>query len=84
MSFDLTNTPSTFQAAMNGLFRLLLHKFILVFFDDVLIFSISEADHQQYLQTTLSLLSDHQFYAKVSKCSFGQTQIHFVGHVMTL
>ncbi|KAJ7949788.1 Ty3/gypsy retrotransposon protein [Quillaja saponaria] len=83
MPFGLTNAPSTFQATMNDLFRPHLRKFILVFFDDILIYSKDEIQHQLHLREALSLLQGHQFYAKSSKCLFAKSQINFLGHVIS-
>ena len=84
MPFGLSNAPSTFQSAMNDLFRPYLRKFILVFFDDILVYSKDTQQHQIHLQLTLQLLHNHQFYAKASKCMFGQSQISFLGHVVSV
>ncbi|GJY30861.1 retrotransposon-related protein [Tanacetum coccineum] len=82
MPFGLTNAPSTFQAIMNDLFRLYLRRFILVFFDDILIYSQSMEQHKSHLEQALKLLHDNQFFAKLSKCCFGQEQVMFLGHVV--
>ena len=83
MPFGLTNAPSTFQSAMNDLFRSYLRKFILVFFDDILIFSPNLEIHFNHLQTTLELLRAHSYHANAKKCSFGQSQVDFLGHVVS-
>lgn len=83
MPFGLTNAPSTFQAAMNDLFRPHLRKFILVFFDDILVYSPSMEQRLKHLRIALQLLSDNHFLAKASKCHFSQTQISFLGHVVS-
>ncbi|KAD3640471.1 hypothetical protein E3N88_29694 [Mikania micrantha] len=83
MPFGLTNAPSTFQAAMNDLFRPHLRHFILVFFDDILIYSRDKELHFHHLQTALELLHSQQFFAKASKCCFGQSKVLFLGHVVT-
>ncbi|XP_038687486.1 uncharacterized protein LOC119986865 [Tripterygium wilfordii] len=83
MPFGLTNAPSTFQSAMNDLFRPYLCQFILVFFDDILVYSQTVQQHLHHLQVTLQLLKDNQFFAKASKCMFGQSQISFLGHVVS-
>ena len=68
--FGLTNAPSTFQATINKVFHPYLQKFIAVFFDDILIYSRSNEEHLQHLQLTLSMLEQHQFFNKLSKCLF--------------
>lgn len=82
MPFGLTNAP-TFQCAMNDLFRPHLCKFILVFFDDILVYSPTFEQHTSHLQLTLQLLSDNHFYVKTSKFLFGQIHISFLGHVIS-
>lgn len=83
MPLGLTNAPSTFQASMNSIFRPYLRHFVLVFFDDILIFSKSFDAHIQYLQVVLECLCSNQFYAKLSKCSFGQSSIDYLGHIIS-
>lgn len=68
MPFGLTNAPSTLQSTMNDLFRPHLHKFILVFFDDILIYSRDMEQHLNHLQITLQLLQAHSYFAKMKKC----------------
>ncbi|CAL1379503.1 unnamed protein product [Linum trigynum] len=83
MPFGLTNAPATFQALMNHVFARHLRKFILVFFDDILVYSSSAEEHEQHLTITLQLLRQHQLYAKESKCSFGQSQVEYLGHIIS-
>ncbi|XP_026398846.1 uncharacterized protein LOC113294680 [Papaver somniferum] len=83
MPFCLTNTPETFQALMNDIFKDPLRKFILVFFDDILVYSPSLEDHLLHLQTTLEILRLHQLTTNFSKCSFGQSSIEYLGHIIT-
>ena len=70
MSFGLCNAPSTFQALMNSIFHPYLRKFILVFFDDILIYSCNWSMHLDHVKKTFEILRLHQFYAKLSKCDF--------------
>jgi len=83
MPFGLTNAPSTFQCAMNDLFRPHLRKFILVFFDDILVYSQTFEQHISHLELALQLLRDNCYYAKTSKCSLGQVHISFLGHMIS-
>ena len=83
MPFGLTNAPSTFQALMNRVFKPYLRKFILVFFDDILIYSPSLASHLEHLQVTLHTLRQNTLYAKKSKCMFGVKKVDYLGHVIS-
>ncbi len=82
MPFGLTNAPAAFQGAMNDLFRRYLDDFVVVFLDDILIYSKDPEKHLEHLRIVLEVLAKHQFYAKLSKCSFGQTSIEFLGHIV--
>lgn len=83
MPFGLTNAPSTFQATMNTIFRPYLRKFILVFFDDILVYSTTWSAHLSHLETTLNILSNHKFLANISKCVFGMTSLTYLGHIIS-
>lgn len=83
MPFGLTNAPATFQALMNSIFQPLLRKYVLVFFDDILVYSKDWAQHLEHLQHVLTILAQHQLYAKLIKCSFGQSRIDYLGHVVS-
>ncbi|PNX92586.1 Ty3/gypsy retrotransposon protein, partial [Trifolium pratense] len=84
MPFGLTNAPSTFQSAMNDLFRPYLRRFVLVFFDDILIYSRCYSDHLLHLKLTLDLLASNTFVAKLSKCVFAVNKVDYLGHVISV
>ena len=68
---------------MNRIFKPFLDKFIIIFIDDILVYSKSEEEHQQHLQVTLQTFQEYELYAKFSKCEFWMTNIHFLGHVVS-
>ena len=70
MSFSLTNTPAAFMALMNKVFQSYLEKFMIVFIDDILVYSKSREEHEQHLRIVLQTLREKQLYAKLSKCEF--------------
>lgn len=83
MPFGLTNAPTAFMKLMNNVFREFLDKFVIVFIDDILIYSRSEEEHDDHLRIVLQRLRDHQLYVKLAKCSFWQRKIGFLGHVIS-
>lgn len=83
MPFGLCNAPSIFQALMNTVFRPYLRKFVLVFFDDVLIYSPTWELHMKHVRLDFELLQMHRFFIKLSKCAFGQQQIEYLGHIVS-
>jgi hypothetical protein len=82
MPFGLTNAPSTFQALMNEVLRPFLRRFVLVFFDGILIYSCTHAEHLQHIHVVLSTLLVHGLVFKRSKCHFVEQKIHYLGHVI--
>lgn len=83
LPFGLTNAPATFMTLMHDIFRPYLDDFIVIYLDDILVFSKTKEDHIQHLRTVLEVLRKHQLYAKLSKCDFLKTEVDFLGHVVT-
>ena len=83
MPFGLCNAPSSFQATMNRLFQPYLRKYIVIFFDDILIYSQSVREHVLHLETAFRVLMKGKFTLKLSKCSFAQRQIEYLGHIVS-
>lgn len=83
MSFGLSGAPATFQGAMNATLHYVLRKCALVFFDDILVYSSSLEEHLQHLTLVLSLLHRDKWQVKISKCSFAQHAIVYLGHVIS-
>lgn len=83
MPFGLTNAPAAFQGAMNDIFRPYLDDFVVVFLDDILVYSKNPEEHLKHLNIVLETLHKHSFFAKLSKCTFGQDSIEFLGHIIS-
>ena len=83
MPFGLTNAPATFQSAMNQIFQPFLRKGVLVFMDDILVYTSTLDEHVALLQQVFDIIQQHQFLIKLSKCSFGQHQIEYLGHCIS-
>jgi len=83
MSFGLTNALTAFIELMNRVFRQYHDLFVIIFIDDILIYSRSEGDHMKHLRLVLQFLKDHQLYAKFSKCKFWLRSVPFLGHIVS-
>ncbi|MCI11098.1 enzymatic polyprotein, partial [Trifolium medium] len=83
MPFGLCNAPSTFQATMNLVFEPYLRHFVIVFFDDILVYSPTLDEHIQHLDLVFQCLLTHELCLKQSKCSFAQTSIEYLGHIVS-
>ena len=83
MPFGLTNAPAAFMDLMHRVFQPYLDRFVVVFVDDILIYSQFEEEHENHLRVILHLLRDHHLYAKFSKCEFWLTEVRFFGHVVS-
>jgi hypothetical protein len=81
--FGLSNAPAVFMFLMNGVFREYLEKFFIVFLDDILVYSNLEEECEHHFRMVLQVLREHKLYAKLSKCSFYQNIIHYLGHIIS-
>ncbi|KAL4021246.1 hypothetical protein IC575_020040 [Cucumis melo] len=83
MSFGLTNTPAVFMDMINRVFKDFLDTFVIVFIDDILVYSKIEAEHKKHLHQVLETLRANKLYAKFSKCEFLLKKVSFIGHVVS-
>ena len=83
MSFGLTNAPAYFMYLMNSIFFEELDVFVVIFIDDILIFSKTEEEHAEHICIVLQKLRDHRLYAKFSKCEFWLKEVVFLGHILS-
>ncbi|KAG7583636.1 Ribonuclease H-like superfamily [Arabidopsis suecica] len=83
MPFGLTNAPAAFMKMMNGIFREFLDEFVIIFIDDILVYSKDRETHQNHIRTVLERLREQKLFAKLSKCSFWQRSIRFLGHIIS-
>ena len=83
MPFGLTNASTAFMALMNEVFKPHLNQFVIIFIDDILVYSRSREEHEQHLRIILQTLREKRLYAKLNKCDFWLEQISFLGHVIS-
>jgi hypothetical protein len=83
MPFGLTNAPSYFMNMMNKVFLEFLDKFVIVFIDDILIYSKGNEEHEKHLHLIMGKLREHKLYAKFSKCEFWLSEVSFLGHIVS-
>ena len=83
LPFGLTNAPVTFMALMHTVFHPLLDVCVIVYLDDILIYSKNPSEHLQHLKQVLKLLCEHKLYGKLSKCSFFESQVDFLDHIIS-
>lgn len=83
MPFGLSNAPATFQALMHAILRPYLCDFVLVFFNDILIYSSSWSEHLRHIHMVFVLLRQHELFLKRSKCSFGLSSVSYLGHIIS-
>jgi len=81
--FGLNNAPTIFMCMMKHIFINYLDMFVILFLDDILIYSNSKEKHEQHLRLVLQVIREHQLYAKINKFSFYQEKIHYLGHIIS-
>ena len=79
----VTNAPTTFMCLMNSVFSKYLDKFVLIFLNDILIYSNNKEEYEEHLRMALQFLMDHNLYANLRKCDFYKDKIHYLGHIIS-
>jgi hypothetical protein len=83
LSFGLVNAPAAFQSIMNKIFAQHMYKFVMVYLDDILMFSNNEGDHAKHLRIVLDILKSHNLTVAIFKCKFYKSQVLFLGHIIS-
>jgi hypothetical protein len=83
MPFGLSNCPAMLQRTMNAIFKPYLDSFVMIYMDDVMVFSKNPDEHLMHLKLVLQTLKEHQFYIRLSKCTFGKRELEFLGHLLS-
>jgi type III secretory pathway component EscU len=83
LSFGLTNAPAVFSQMMHNIFQACIGKFVLIYLDDILVYSKSEEEHYEHMRLVFQLLRTHQLYLKPSKCQFLKSKVTYLGHVIS-
>jgi len=83
MPFEVSNAPGVFMEYMNRIFHPFLDRFVVVFIDDILVYSKSEEEHVEHLRVVLRVLKENQLFAKLSKCEFWLQEVSFLGHLIS-
>jgi len=83
LPFGLTNAPATFMTLMNDIFREYLDQFVIIYLDDILIYSQTKKEHLKQIRLVLEILRKHQLYAKINKCEFFKKKVEYLGHYIS-
>src|SRR6266516_3318931 len=83
MPFGLTNAPTTFIMLMNDIFHEYLDNFVIIYLDDILVYSRTKEKHINHLRVVLQTLCKHKLYSKISKCEFMKTRVEYLGHIIS-
>ena len=83
MPFGLTNAPATFMTLMNDVFHKYLDEFVVIYLDDILVYSHTKEEHLDHLRIVLQTLRQHKLFGKISKCEFMKRRVEYLGHVIS-